>query len=376
MKRLVKKYAKAMIIWYHSLRNYGFYNKLLKINKIPDRKVQGEKEWCERWSEFGMKANPVYYRLFSHYIGGDVNIVPENICHDVIEPILNPRRYSKFYADKNIFDRLFPDGYFAKTLLRKMNGFYYNVSYERMDMDAARFYDVLDGVGKIIIKPSVEGSSGVGVRCFVRNGNVWHLYDNDEKLDFDYVEKHYGRDFIVQEFLEQHSGISRYCSTSVNTLRLTLYRSVVNDECVITSAIMRIGLEGSIVDNAHAGGCFVGIEVGSGCLGRYVADQYGRTFPTFNGIDFSQGQRIAPELWAKTLDFAKSVGRYVPHHRLLALDVMIDKDGVPRLVEFNVGYYSMWLFQFTVSPAFGEYTDEIIEYCKTRKDSIEYWMVI
>lgn len=122
----------------------------------------------KKWSVFGIKANPIYYRLFSHYIGNNINIVPENICHDVIEPILNPFKYAKFYADKNMFDRLMPKEYFAKTLLRKMNGFYYTKDYERISIDENSLIEILDNayISKFIIKPSVEGSSGAGVRCF------------------------------------------------------------------------------------------------------------------------------------------------------------------------------------------------------------------
>lgn len=186
----------------------------------------------------------------------------------------------------------------------------------------------------------------------------------------------YGTDFIIQEFLEQHEAINHFCSTSVNTLRLTLYRSVKNDECVIPSAIMRIGNNGSVIDNAHAGGCYVGIEIETGKLKHEVLDQYGRRYSNFNHINFTIQQQIPAELWTKVLDFAKTIGTYIPHHRLLALDLMIDKDGNPRVVEYNVEHYSMWLFQFTVGPAFGKYTNEIIEYCKKKYDNIEYMISI
>lgn len=378
IKPFIKQSIKEFLFKYHALKQKKYYKKLLKMNNIPNRNVQGEDEWVRKWSVFGVKADPIYYRLFSHYIGKDVNIVPEDICHDVIEPILNPFRYTKFYCDKNMFDRLMPKGYLAKTLLRKMNGFYYDACYERVDVDDAALRKILadSGVDKLIIKPSVEGSSGVGVRCFVRKGDKWIIYEGTEELCLDYLETKYGNDFIMQEFLEQHESISHFCSTSVNTLRLTLYRSVKTDECVVPSAIMRIGNEGSVVDNAHAGGCYVGIDVNTGKLKNVVLDQYGRKRSTFNNIDFNVQQQIPEELWNKVVAFAKSVGKNVSHHRLLALDLMIDKDGNPRLVEFNVSYYSMWLFQFTVGSAFGEYTDEIIDYCKERLSSLEYQLLM
>ena len=379
MKYQIKQTAKAFLRRYHSLKQERYYKSLLWMNGIPNRSVEGEEEWVRKWQVLGMKANPVYYRLFSYYIGNDVNIVPEDICHDVVENLLNPMKYAKFYADKNVFDRLMPEGCLAKTLLRKMNGVYYDADYQRLDIDEKTLQGILDKAetDKVIIKPSVEGSSGMGVRCFVSDGGgKWKVYGGDEELTLWYLETHYGLDFIMQERLEQHEAINHFCQTSVNTLRLTLYRSVTDDACHVPSAIMRIGNEGSVVDNAHAGGCYAGIDVASGKLKHEVLDQYGRRRTKFNGVDFAVQQQIPQELWEKVVRFAKSIGTYVPHHRLLALDLMIDKDGNPRLVEFNVEYYSMWLFQFTVGPAFGEYTDEIINYCKERLDTLEYQLKI
>jgi len=374
IKLILKNLIKEGIFKYHSLKQYRYYKQLLHINNLPNNYVKGEKEWIKKWSVLDKKVNPIYYRLYSHYIGNDINIVPEDICHDIIEPILDPLRYTKYYSDKNIFDKLFPDGYLAKTLLRKMNGFYYDEAYRRIIIDETSLIDKINkaNVSKLIIKPSVGGISGVGVRCFEKRNGAWYVYGGNDVLSLHYVEAEYGSDFIIQEFLEQHESINHFCSTSVNTLRLTLYRSVKDDECVVPSAIMRIGNQGSVVDNAHAGGRYVGIDVASGKLKNDIFDQYGRKYKTFNKIDFTTEQKIPYDLWIRTLQFAKSIGKYIPHHRLLALDIMIDKNGNPRLVEFNVEYYSMWFFQFTIGSAFGKYTDEIIDFCSKKRKSLEY----
>ena len=158
---------------------------------------------------------------------------------------------------------------------------------------------------------------------------------------------------------------------------MSAYRSVKNDECVVPSAIMRIGHEGSYVDNAHAGGGYVSIDVATGRLGKEVFDQYGQRFPSLNQIDFSkESHQLPSELWKKVLEFSKSIGSFVPHHRLLALDLAIDKEGNPKLIEFNIEYYSIWLFQFSLCPAFGDYTDEIIDYCRRERHRLEYMILL
>lgn len=130
----------------------------------------------------------------------------------------------------------------------------------------------------------------------------------------------------------------------------------------VTWAIMRIGATGSIVDNAHAGGCFVGID-NNGHFHHNVLNQYGEIYNNFNGIDFTSD--YYPN-WEQVTTFALDVCYKIIHHRLVALDIVLDNTGTPVLIEFNSipGCYSPWLFQYTVGPAFGVFTDEILDYCK------------
>ena len=371
MIRLLKKYSRAIL----SLKTSYFYRKyytwLLKKNNIPCKRREGEKGWINKWSVLG-KANPIYYRLFSSYIGDNINIIPEDICRNIVEPILDPIKYVAYYSDKNIFDKLFNKGTMPKTILRKMNSFYYDAEYKHIDLSSDAILQILlqnSNKDKIVIKPTVDSCSGNGVRLFQKKANLWHDMGSNDILTLEYLNEKYGANFIVQECLEQSDDMSYFNPTSVNTLRLTLYRSVKNNECHIPSAIIRIGANGSLVDNAHAGGGYVGISVEDGILCNKVLNQYGEVKTEFNGIDFTSKHKIPN--WNKVIEFAKYIGQNVPHHRLLALDIMIDKSGTPRLIEFNCEAYSMWLFQFTMGPALGEYTDEIIEYCNDNIDKAQ-----
>ena len=352
-----------------------YYNSLLKRNNIANCKVEGEDKWIEKWSVLG-KADPVYFRLFSHYIGKNINIIPEDICRNIVEPILDPLRYVSYYSDKNVFDKLFGQNAMPQTIFRKMHGFYYDSEYERIRIcDDKALNEILakSSCKKIVIKPTVDSCSGNNVRLFENKKCGWFEIGNVQKLDLAFLSSTYGEDLIVQECLEQADFMSYYNPTSVNTLRLTLYRSVKTDECHIPSAIIRIGKSGSLVDNAHAGGGFVGIK-SDGTLCNKVLNQYGESITEFNGIDFTKEHKIPN--WENVVEFAKYIAKNVPHHRLLALDIMIDKYGKPRLIEFNCDSYSMWLFQFTMGAALGECTGEIIEYCKNNLDKANLMLKI
>lgn len=179
----------------------------------------------------------------------------------------------------------------------------------------------------------------------------------------------FDEDFILQPCVEQSAYISQFNPTSVNTIRMAIYRSFEDNKGHLTGAIMRIGHKGSYLDNAHAGGCYIGIKK-DGSLCHEVMDQYGVSQKVFNGIDFSQDFSIPN--YQEVVKFGESIADYIPHCRLLALDIVLDKENKPHLIEINIDSFSMWLFQFTVATAFGKYTDEIIDYCLKNKDKIEY----
>ena len=377
MKKLVKKIFKWIIALKYSSRKHKYYHYILKKNGIKNVKSIGEDKWVNKWSILDKKIDPIYYRIFSSYIGENPNIVPDNICHNIIEPILNPRRFRKFHADKNIFDKLFPKGILPQTILRKMDGIFFNANYEYIDLNDNKLSTLLNSIGlnKIIIKPSLDTSSGVGVKVFIKEqNNSWHdILDSNTILNCYYLKEKFRDNLIIQEYLEQYSEISKYNESSINTIRLTLYKSVKNNESHITSAIMRIGNKGSVVDNAHAGGRYVGIHL-DGTLGKVTLDQWGGKQSKFNDINFENEHKIPN--WNRIIEFSKSLGQYIPQCKLIALDIMVAKDGEPRLIEYNVSAYSSWLFQFSIGAALGEYTDEIIEYCKDRISSIEYLLTI
>lgn len=365
----IKNIKKIAIYILDCLNNHRYdstYLSWMKGQGIPNKPVKGEDEWYKKWNVLGIKPNRLYYRLYSHYIGPNINIVPKNVCHNIIELILNPFRYVGYYGDKNLFDCVLPHGTYPLTLLRRMQGFYYDAAYHRVKINEDALEAMLSTANaeRIVLKPTVVTMGGVGVRIFHKEGSKWKDVKTGETLNLNLLEKNGCEDFIVQEALSQHEFMNQFNPTSVNTIRLSVYKSVVDDTCHVTQAVIRIGRQGSVVDNGSAGGMFVGINKCNGKLQNRVYSEIGEVCTDFNGIDFTQSYQVPH--WNDIVVFAKQVCNCVPCQRLFALDVVLCSDGRPRLLEFNLTGYSDWLFQYSIGPAFGEYTDEIIEYCKTR----------
>lgn len=209
----------------------------------------------------------------------------------------------------------------------------------------------------------MDSSSGRRVLAFNPEGNKYVSSDGSTILDEHFLLS-YGGDWVLQEAITQHATLNHFCSSCVNTIRVNTYRSVIDEQIYILSAAIRIGHEGSVVDNLHAGGGFVGIDVVTGEMQHEVLDQYGNRTSVLNGIDFSK-ERFSIPNWEDVIMFAKDVSGRNPHCRLIALDIAIKKNGKPVLIEWNVTPYSFsyWIPMMTGATPFGDKTEEIIEYC-------------
>lgn len=347
-----------------------FFKNVLSKNSIPDKAVDGEKEWLEKWEVFGQKVYPTQYRVYSCYVGNDPRIVPEDLCHLFIEPVLNPTLYRHYYANKNCFDRVLPEGFCPATILRRIDGFFYDKDYKRLNtLNDEALNDILCNNNlhkKIILKLASDSNSGRGVEMYYKTSHNTWAHD-DKTITLDYLNS-FGKDLIIQEAVEQHEYLNQFNPSSINTLRLTTYRSVKDDTIHVLGAVVRIGAKGKVIDNAHAGGSFVGVNL-DGTFCHNVVNQYGQKQTIFNGVNFERGYYYPS--WNQVIEFAKQIANAVTHHRLLALDIALDSTGTPKLIEYNLMTFSPWFYQFTTGPAFGEFTDEIIEYCLAKKHTIK-----
>ena len=195
---------------------------------IQKMKKSGEDQWIEKWSIFGYKANPIYYRLFSEYCGKDINIVPEDVCRIAIETAMNPERFRGFYSDKNSWDLFFGDDIFPSTVFRCMDGVLLDSKYKVLNEEEA--LGLLDDGKKYAIKPTIDTNSSKGFHSINCNsGNIMCAGRSIKSIgDLKEIE---GENFIVQPFMKQHKNLSQFCSTNVNPIRITTYRSV-KDEAI------------------------------------------------------------------------------------------------------------------------------------------------
>ena len=362
--------------FYNELTSFGVSNLTcpLELKKIVNCSGKNKNclkidAWSSKWRVLG-HVNKDYYRVFSQYCGEDINIVPDDICHNVIEPILNPKRFLSAYEDKCMFDKMLWSSFYKNitpfTYIRNIGGAEFDVNYSPIKSVNQVISEIPMDVNKLVIKKSIDSSSGKGVMFVQRDNNgVFRDISTDEVFSEIYLDRYFGRDYVVQKAMNQSPFTRQFCKTSVNTIRMAVYRSVKTNRPYVVNAIIRMGKDGSLVDNAHAGGMFVGVN-SEGILGKYVCNQYGEKMTVFNGIDFQTNTYQIPN-YDKIKSFAELVASALPHQRLLALDIILDENSEPVLLEYNIRAFSVWLFQFTSGVGFGNFTDEIIEYCRLHK---------
>ncbi len=363
MSTSLKCYLRSFVNKVRLIKAVFYYRhqslKYMKMLGIPNKKVPGESEYIKKWSVLSRKLDLPSYRLYARYCGNIPEIVPEGIGRIIIEEKLNPPRYRDFYNDKTQYPVILGEQNVPSTFVCRINGsVLLNSSFLPLSTD---ILTACNGCERIILKPSIDSSSGRGIELFTLKDNV---YSNSqgEILSDDYL-LNYSKNFVLQEAIQQHQDLAVFNKSSLNSIRIATYRSIKDETPHVLSAILRIGKTGSTVDNAHAGGRYIGINVVNGKLGDYVCDQYGNKSNKWNEVDFFISSFFIPE-WKKVVAFAEDVTRKVHHHRLLALDITVSKDGQPILIEYNLVGFSYWLFEFTNQKPLGDYTDEIICYCK------------
>ena len=256
-----------------------------------------------RWNNLG-RVDSIYFKLFSCYVEPSVDFIPEDISHNIVEPLLNPPIYRGLYNDKNMFDMFLldiPDS-LPLTFVRRIRGFYYDKKYNRISLSNESFFEILNSVQRIVVKKTKDTSSGNAVFFFVKSRGKWINEQTEETLSLNNLNSLLGDNYIVQEALVQSDFMAQFNMSSVNTIRILVYRSVKDDRPHVVNAIMRIGKAGAVVDNAHQGGATIGISK-NGQLNSFLVNQYGQKYTVFNNIDFSNKTFVIPN-WLDIVAFA------------------------------------------------------------------------
>ena len=271
--------------------------------------------------------------------------VPNNVYHCELVPKANQHRLQGAFGDKNMCDLFFPGENVAHSILKNMNGYYY---FEGRPVSEDEAVELCKNLERVIIKPSRE-SQGKGVQLFSAKDGITDVAGKTVAQLF----KEYKKDFLVQEWVRQHEGMAALNPTSVNTIRVLSYRSGM--EVLIIYSVVRIGRQGSVIDNQCAGGISTTVDkngrLGKTAFGGYSEDNVTQTD---SGITLEGYQLPSYE---KAIEMVKRLHLKLPFFNIVGWDVAIQEDGEPVLIEFNT---NPGLSQSAFGSGMGEYTERII----------------
>jgi hypothetical protein len=371
LKQRLKKILYPTILYIANYFSYKLYVKqykrVIKRLGVKDMNPEGLDEYRKKWKKLDNRVEKYSYIFFSRIVGNTPDIVPENIGHNKITPVLNPSCYAEFYSDKNMYDYYMSDVKMPRVIARRVDGGKILDKNFKV-LKNGILNEIHDGCRSIVLKPATDTDSGIGVMMFrLSNDGDWHSVKENAILSDDLL-LNYKWDFVIQEAVTQNSYLSKFCHSALNTFRINVYRSVVDEEIHVLNAAMRIGRNGEIVDNAHAGGVLIGIDIKTGVLDKCAFDSNYNEYREWNGISFNDNNFCVPN-WDKVMSFAKQVASKNVRCRLFALDITLDEEGNPVLIEANVKNFAFWVSMITGRTTFGKFTDEIIEYCASHKVS-------
>lgn len=276
--------------------------------------------------------------------------VPSSIYKARIAGRMNDFRQKDAYVDKNQFDLLFPQINHPKAIMKCINGYFY---HDNQPISKKEAIQLCGNVVNAIIKPSLESIHGSRVASFDSSNGIT---DKGEKIED--LFNSYGKHFIVQERVKQHVGMSALNPTSVNTIRLFTYRR--GNTIELLYAVVRIGRKGKIIDNESSGGITTKID-DNGCLDRfaYGSPTEGKLEQTDSGVTIN-GYEIPS--FKKVVDTVKVLHLNLPYFNLAGWDIAVGEDGEPVFIEWNA---RTELSQTAVGPAFGKFTEEVLELTRT-----------
>lgn len=295
---------------------------------------------------------PTYWHeyFYSRNENFSVKYIPTSFYHKEIIYRLNNFDFRHAYVDKGIFDVFFPDVNRPKTIVKNMNGYFYDAEKPLTKEDALERCQTIE---QAIIKPSHEGMWGQGVK----------LLSSKDNVDFNALFDKYDKNFIIQQRVEQHEQMSLLNPTSLNTLRVLSYRQ--GNEVFVLYAVVRIGRLGKNIDNETAGGINADIDLTSGSI---VECAYGT--PSEKKIMYTDcGTKLKGfciPSFKKVVTMVKELHMRLPYFNIVGWDWGIDSLGEPILIEWN---RCPDLSQTAHGPAFGDMTEEIIKNALTLRDT-------
>jgi hypothetical protein len=305
-------------------------------NCLSEEKVKEtmqEHGYCDRWAGVYTALNGIPAQDY----------VPEDFFHIHILPRMNNMKFIKAYEDKNIYDIMPLKKYTPLAVARKIEGRYFNADYNPVTPDEIK--QLINAANSdLVVKPAIDSGSGKDVWI----GSCAEAFQ-------EFIRRPARNDTIVQQRIKGDAFSREINPTSFNTVRAMT--AFTGKEYVVVASALRMGRSGSKVDNQNTGGLVLGLQE-NGDFCEFAYDKYLNRYDRHPDSGFVFKGKTLPgfeDIKRACIDSHK----YLPHFGLISWDIAKDNTGAVKIVELNIDWQGINLFQSALGPLFGRHKDEI-----------------
>jgi len=308
------------------------------------------------WNKFDVKLNLEWHKAYSMINNNfDPKYIPEDLFYALIIPTLGNLNLSKAYSDKNNYDSFFPLIKKPRTMIRNMNGIYYDNNYNYLKSEEVNsIFSNLEG--KYVIKPTLDTSQGIGVHIIKFKFDK--IYLNDEIISIKELENIYKKDFLIQEKINQNQLINDIYPYSLNSFRIISIK--YQNKVYILSSVLRLGNHGLKIDNFTQGGVAVGVNR-NGYLNNYAVDKNFLKYykHPYTDVEFKD---VKIPNFQKAEEMVEKLHKQLYYFDLASWDLALNSKGEYVFIEVNLGGQDINMHQANNGPLFGEKTETIMQY--------------
>ena len=185
---------------------------------------------------------------------------------------------------------------------------------------------------QVFVKIATEGAAR-GVFKMRRSGGSWYIHD--KAMSAKTLREDYGkRNFFLEGQIKQEPILSSYNPDTVNTIRVLTLNN--GKQINIVSAAVRFGRKGAFVDNMHAGGLAVSIDIDKGVMEDYGGRRYDYVKYTEHPDSHIKFKDVAIPQWKDIVNLVYRALSVLPQYRSVGFDIVTTDNG-PLILEINTG---------------------------------------
>lgn len=322
-------------------RNKWMTNLLLEEmrnqSELPPLNPSEEQDIVNYWGRYGNSAEYRFYKKYQKEFSL-TRFVPWRYYLDVIDPFFCKAIEARYIDNKNLYDLFFHELPLPKTIAHFVNGELLSNDYS--PMSRSQLVERCREAGNVIVKPALMSNGGHGLF-------FWNSSMDDEALINGFSHQ---SSFIIQEVMHQHPLMSAIHQSSVNTVRLITF--FFEGEVYLLSSFLRMGQNGSLVDNTCSGGLFCGVKP-DGRLNSIALSSDGSEYLSHpQGVVFSEFKVPSFDRCVSLVKFAAP--RFADVAKIISWDIAVDANGNPIIIETNFGWPNVVHAQIASGPLFGE----------------------